>query len=86
MLIVCILRSTIQQRFYIGHTKDLSKRIQTHNVGSVRSTKAYRPWSTIHTETYSSKQEAHAREMQIKSYKGGEAFKKLMNKKEAQKV
>jgi len=33
----------------------------------------------IYTETFPSKSEAYKREVQIKSYKSGEAFKKLIN-------
>ncbi|MFA6193563.1 MAG: GIY-YIG nuclease family protein [Parcubacteria group bacterium] len=65
---------------YIGHTQDLVNRIKRHNKGLVRSTKAYIPWKTIHTEIFDTKNEAYKRELQIKSYKSGEAFKKLINK------
>ncbi|MBI2074794.1 MAG: hypothetical protein HYT83_03090 [Candidatus Levybacteria bacterium] len=35
-------------------------------------------WRLIHKEEYSSLAEARRREKQIKSYKGGNAFKKLI--------
>jgi putative endonuclease len=76
---VYILRSDKQSRYYIGHTHDLSQRIIAHNTGKVRSTKAYRPWNVVYTELCSSKQEAYKREFQIKSYKGGDALKKLVS-------
>lgn len=65
-------------RHYIGHTNDLNVRLQRHNEGLVRSTKAYAPWKIIHTEFFESRSEAYKREMQIKSYKGGNAFKNLI--------
>ncbi|OGI24982.1 MAG: endonuclease [Candidatus Moranbacteria bacterium RIFCSPHIGHO2_12_FULL_54_9] len=75
---VYILKSEIQTRYYIGHSHNLAERLETHNRGAVRSTKAYRSWKIVYTELCESKQEAYKRELQIKSYKGGEAFKKLI--------
>lgn len=77
---VYILKSEAQARYYIGHSHDLIARLAAHNNGKVRSTKVYRPWSVVYSESCASKQEAYKREFQIKSYKGGEAFKKLINK------
>jgi putative endonuclease len=78
---VYILRSKIKEKFYIGHTNNLDSRILRHNKGYVKSTRLYKPWQIIYTEDYKNKQEAYKRELQIKSYKGGEAFKKLINKR-----
>lgn len=75
---VYILESGIQTRYYIGHSHNLAERLMNHNSGKVRSTKAYRPWKIVYSELCESKQEAYKREFQIKSYKGGEAFKKLI--------
>ena len=75
---VYILKSETQVRYYIGHSYNLAERLETHNRGVVRSTKACRPWKVVYTELCKSKQEAYKREFQIKSYKGGEAFKKLI--------
>ena len=77
---VYILESESTGRFYIGSSDNVQKRLLSHNVGRVRSTKAYRPWKIIHTEICLNRHEARKRELQIKSYKGGEAFKKLINK------
>ena len=65
-------------KYYIGHTQDLKKRLERHNEGLVKSTKSARPWKIIYSEKYDSKNNAYKRELQIKSYKGGEAFKKLI--------
>ena len=75
---VYILKSLTKNRYYVGHSKDLALRLINHNQGKVRSTKAYTPWVIIYTEDYDTKQLAYAREMQIKSYKGGRAFKALI--------
>ena len=75
---VYILKSEIKEKYYIGHSHDITLRLERHNHGHVRSTKAYCPWKIIYSESFESKQEAYKRELQIKSYKGGEAFKKLI--------
>ena len=75
---VYILKSEIQTKYYIGHSHNFTERLVAHNGGKVRSTKAYRPWKIVYSELCESKREAYKRELQIKSYKGGEAFKKLV--------
>ena len=78
MFKVYILKSSNYNRYYIGHSADIEKRLREHNAGKVRSTKAYRPWEIIYFEVKSDKKEAYKREMQIKSFKHGEAFEKLI--------
>ena len=76
--IVYILYSVSIKQYYIGHTGNLEQRLKRHNAGLVRSTKPGVPWKFIYQEKYLTKQEAYKRELRIKSYKGGEAFKKLI--------
>lgn len=75
---VYILRSAKTGRYYIGHCADVDRRIREHNRGKTRSTKSGVPWKLIKTEAFQSKAEAYKRERQIKKYKSGEAFKKLL--------
>jgi putative endonuclease len=77
MYLVYILQSNKSKKYYVGHTKDLNVRIERHNKGLVRSTKSSIPWKVVYVEEYSSRIEAYKRELQIKKYKGGEAFKRL---------
>ena len=79
MYFIYILKSRSSDHFYIGHTADLEKRLSEHNSGHVKSTKKYLPWQIRYYESVNTKSEAYKREMQIKSYKGGNAFKKLLN-------
>ena len=78
MFYVYILESLTNERHYVGHTEDMKTRLQRHNTGKVKSTKAFMPWRLVYSESFISKQDAYKRERQIKSYKGGEAFKKLL--------
>jgi len=79
MYYVYILKSSTNNRHYVGYTDNIAQRLMSHNNGKVKSTKAFRPWVLLYTEIFSSKQDAYKRERQIKSYKGGAAFKKLLN-------
>ena len=64
---------------YIGIAPDLVERLKKHNTQGSRWTKHKGPWQLIYRETCQSKQDALLRERKIKSYKGGEAFKKLLD-------
>lgn len=77
---VYILQSKKNHSYYIGHTQDIQIRINRHNEGYVRSTKSGRPWVLVYQELYKSKSAAYKREMQIKSFKGGNAFQALLPK------
>ena len=77
---VYILQSLKDSNYYIGVTSDLQKRINYHNSGRQRSTKHRIPFKLIYFEELSDKTLALKREKQIKSYKGGNAFKKLINR------
>jgi putative endonuclease len=67
---VYILRSEIVEKFYIGSTSDLEKRIKLHNSTKARWTKKYQPWVLIHIEEFISRSDAIKRERYLKSMKG----------------
>ena len=73
-----ILKSLIKDWYYIGHTSNLDKRLSEHNTGRNKSTKPYKPYKIVHLEHFKSKSEAYKREQQIKRYRHGEAFKRLI--------
>ncbi len=77
MFYVYIIQSKIIERYYIGHTGDLDKRIKEHNSGKSKSTKAYRPWTLAYFEICTTKSEAFIREKEIKSFKSGYKFQEL---------
>ena len=57
---------------------EVTERLTRHNQGDVKSTKLGKPWHIIHKEVFVSMAEAREREKQVKSWKGGSAFKKLI--------
>lgn len=78
MFSVYILKSIQNNRYYIGCTNNVSRRIEEHNSGYGKYTKRYAPWKLVYEEIFSEQGKAYAREKEIKSYKGGNAFKKLI--------
>lgn len=75
-----ILQNNFNKKFYIGSTNDLDRRLSEHNRGQTRSTNKKGIWIVIYTEIFQNSLEAHRRELIIKSYKGGNAFKKLIKR------
>ena len=78
MFYTYILKSQKHGRYYIGSTNNIEDRLRRHNRGLNKSTRLGIPWDLVRTETFETRQEAYNRELQIKSYKGGEAFKRLI--------
>ena len=67
---VYLLMSKKNDGWYIGSTKDLQKRILSHNEGKNRSTKHGMPWKIIYCEVSLNQQDARAREKYLKSGMG----------------
>jgi putative endonuclease len=78
---VYILKSLTDDKYYIGSTSDLQARLNYHNSGLQRSTKSRVPFILVYSEELKDKTLALIREKKIKSYKGGAAFKKLIDGK-----
>ena len=74
---VYILTSLKDSKRYIGMTSDLSRRLNEHNSGKVKSTKNRRPLELIYTEEFISKQDALNRETFFKSGIGREFLKSI---------
>jgi len=72
-----VIRSESTGRLYKGMTKDLPVRLETHNAGKVRATKAYRPWVLVYKEECGSLAEARKRELYLKSGYGRKFLKNL---------
>jgi len=80
MYYLYIIQSEKMGKHYTGVTGDLESRLRQHNSGKTRSTKSGIPWRLIYSEHFPTRGDAIARERQVKSYRGGNAFKKLLNK------
>jgi putative endonuclease len=75
---VYILQSLKDGRYYIGETADVDARLLFHNSGKQRSTKSRIPFKLLLVEEYNTREKALKREKQVKSWKGGNAFKQLI--------
>ena len=75
---VYILQSLRDGKYYIVETANVESRLSFHNAGKQRSTKHRIPFRLIFSENFQNREEALIREKQIKSWKGGKAFKALI--------
>ena len=62
-----VLKSSKDQKLYIGWANDLKSRIEKHNKGLVNSTRTRRPLILIYYEAALSKEKAIKREKQLKT-------------------
>ncbi|MEG8948039.1 GIY-YIG nuclease family protein [Rosettibacter firmus] len=53
-----IIFSKSKNKFYVGSTNDLSRRLAEHNSGQTKSTKSGIPWDLVFFKEFSSKAEA----------------------------
>ncbi len=72
---VYILLSLKNNDIYIGSTANLQNRINLHNQGRVKSTKAYKPWKLLEYRKSNSRGEAMKQEMFLKTHQQKELLK-----------
>ena len=78
MVSLYILKNNLE-KYYVGITSlPVADRLKKHNNGDVYSTKLGKPWTVIHAEKFTDFASARTREKKIKSWHGGNAFKKLI--------
>ncbi|MCK9582799.1 MAG: GIY-YIG nuclease family protein [Endomicrobiales bacterium] len=66
-------------KYYIGQTNNLVRRLLQHKNGLSKWSRKYSGWELIYSQEYDTRSQAVRKEREIKSYKGGLAFKKLLN-------
>lgn len=75
MWYVYLLKSKKTDKWYIGSTMNLQKRILNHNLGKNKSTKHGAPWKLIYCEISLNINDARAREKYLKSGMGRKYLK-----------
>jgi putative endonuclease len=75
---VYAIKSLVKSYIYVGLTSSIEKRLNQHNKGQNRSTKAYRPFKLIYTEAFKTRIEARNREIYLKSGIGKEFLKTII--------
>jgi len=73
---VYVLRNFKNNDIYVGSTEDLVNRINLHNLGKVKSTKAYRPWQFLEAKEFDTRGEAVKYEKFLKNHRQKEILKK----------
>ncbi|HEY0741152.1 MAG TPA: GIY-YIG nuclease family protein [Chryseosolibacter sp.] len=65
-----IIYSEKCDKYYVGHTDSISKRLEEHNIGKGgQFSSNCRPWNLVYSEQFSSRSDAMKREREIKSKK-----------------
>ena len=79
MFSVYVMRSFKDGKQYTGWTSDLQRRLREHNAGKTESTKRRRPLVLVHSESFDAKDEAEKRERFLKSGRGREELKIMID-------
>jgi len=67
MYFIYILKSELDNNFYVGYTHNIDKRLQNHENGNVPSTKNRRPLRLVYFEACLNQQDAIHREKYLKT-------------------
>jgi len=79
MFIVYILQSQSLNRYYVGYTNDLERRLTEHNRKKGKYTDSGIPWQLVYHEIHSTKTEAMNREKFIKLKKSRTFIESLIS-------
>ena len=82
---VYVIKNNVNNKIYIGQTSDINKRLLRHNnlLPSKKSSYTRRNkglWIVVYKEEYGSREEAIKRERELKSFKGREYIRNVINK------
>jgi putative endonuclease len=80
---VYILYSKILDRFYIGTTNNVERRLIQHNRPHKGYTNSGQPWVLLYSEQFASKKNALIRERRIKRKKSKEFIENLIKSSDA---
>ena len=78
MFYVYILKSLINGRLYTGSTNNLERRLVEHNTGQSKYSRLTRPFELMHFEKYLTRSAAVKREIFLKTGKGREELKNIL--------
>jgi putative endonuclease len=78
MYSVYILKSVKTGKLYVGHTDNLSRRIEEHNTSrGGKYTRKNGPWNLVYSEKHADRSSAAKRELYLKSTRGSKEKKEL---------
>lgn len=70
MTFVYVIKSTLKNFRYVGIADDIKDRLKRHDAGRSLSTKPYKPFKLVYTESFPNKKLARIREKFFKSGAG----------------
>ena len=76
---VYILFSKTLNKYYVGSTPDLHKRLEEHNRGKEKFTKTGIPWLLVYSEIFEELKQARQREAYIKKMKSKVFIERLIS-------
>jgi len=82
MHVLYILSNLKTDRFYIGSTSNLDRRLKQHKNGHTRTTRVLEAFELVYKEEYNTLEEARLREKKLKSYKSKRYINWLISKKD----
>jgi putative endonuclease len=75
MYCVYVIYSVNANKYYVGHTNDINRRIQEHNFRQDRFTSNKGTWKLVYKEEFDTRSAAMQREKFLKSGKGREYWR-----------
>ncbi len=81
MFYTYILNNPLTDRYYIGSTNNIDRRIKQHSKGYTRTSNILKTFKLVYTEEFETVKEARDREKQLKSYKSKKYIKWLIQDK-----
>ena len=79
MYYLYILYSSDLDKYYVGSTNDLERRLSDHNRGKDRFSRQAKIWILKYTEVYESRSDAYGREQEIKKKKSRKYIESLIS-------
>ncbi len=79
MFYVYVIYSDKLRKRYTGSARDINTRLQEHNSGKSKFTKAGIPWKLVYYESYQSNHEARRRELFLKSGVGRKFLDQILS-------
>jgi putative endonuclease len=73
-----ILFSSKLNKYYVGSTPDMERRLDDHNRGKEKFTRTGVPWALVYTETFEVLAMARRRELEIKKKKSRKYIESLI--------
>ena len=74
------MQSRVDGKLYVGQTKNLARRLDLHNLGTVKSTRRRAPFDLVYAEEFSTRGEAMKKEKFLKRLEGSTLKRTLVEK------